>query len=311
MRLYINYKLKDSGKGKFLKMLTPRLEDLGVKCSFKSGKQDITLGVRRFRGKVAGPTILRVDGVYMFKDKKTYWTNNLVKKSIKLADGVIWQTQFCQDTVTKILGVKPKKSFVVFNGADPNNYENSKVLRYRLDRPLVVMSARWKDRPWKRLKDCLRVAREVRKHEDVAFWVAGKYKKDLSEKGIRFSGHLTEKQLRTLLAEADAMLNLSYYDWCPNAVVEALCAGVPVVCNNASGVREIIDPETCEVVNVDAKLVAKIRSHDNPPSIDPVPVAEAVLRVLHAGKRADCSRVHIERSALGYKNVFEEVLNAQ
>ena len=35
MNVFIDYKLNDSGKGKFLQRLIPFLDDIGVKCSFK------------------------------------------------------------------------------------------------------------------------------------------------------------------------------------------------------------------------------------------------------------------------------------
>ncbi|MGW8324096.1 MAG: glycosyltransferase family 4 protein [Desulfobacterales bacterium] len=310
MKLYIQYKLNDSGKGKFLRRLIPHLEDLGVKCSLKDKKADITLGIRRFREKINGPKILRVDGIHMNTDKKTYNTNDLTRKSIKQADGVIWQSQFCKDIVSGVFGFKPKRDFVIFNGADPNEYRLAGCVVYKDSRSKynVIMSARWKDRLWKRLKDCIKVAREVIKNEDINFWIAGKVSKEIKEDRIISLGHLPYNMLYEYLCGSHAMLNLSYYDWCPNAVVEALVAGVPVVCNNASGVREIIDPESCEVVNCDPEPVAKIRKHDKPPPVDPVPVAEALLRVLHSGKRANVPHLHIQEIARQYKAAFEKVL---
>ena len=305
MKLYIQYKLNDSGKGKFLKRLIPHLEDLGVKCSLKDKKADITLGVRRFREKIKGPKILRVDGIHMHTDKKTYYTNDLTKKSIKQADGVIWQSQFCKDIVTGVFKIKPKKDFIIFNGA----YHNKYYIPYNnIKNNFVIMSARWKDRPWKRLKDCINVAKEVRKKKDILFFIAGKIDKKIDYDGIKTLGLLSDDVLKVFLYSAKAMLNLSYYDWCPNAVVEALVAGVPVVCNNASGVKEIIDPESCEVVNCDHEPVAKIWRHDKPPPVDPVPVAEALIRVLNSGKRANVPHLHIQEIARQYKAAFESVL---
>lgn len=305
MRLHIQYKLNDSGKGKFLKRLIPYLEDLGVKCSLKDKKADVVLGIRRFRAKTDRPKVLRVDGVHMARDKKTFWTNNLTKQSIKKADAVIWQSKFCKDIVSGVLGVRPKREYVIFNGADPNIYDyTATTTTHKYN---VIMSARWKDRPWKRLKDCIRVAREVLKHEDVYFFIAGKVNKNIQEEHIRTYGYLDDSSLNSLLRGVDAMLNLSYYDWCPNAVVEALVAGVPVVCNNASGVKEIIDPETCIVVNCDPKPKPKVKNRDLPPAVDVEPVAQALLTVLNRGKRATVPHLHIGEIAKQYKRVFEKV----
>ena len=308
MKLYINYKIKESGKGKFLKRLIPYLEDLGVKCSFKNKKADIALGVRYWREKIRIPKVLRVDGIYLWRNKSTFWRNNLTKKAIKRSDGVIWQSEFCKKMVSGILKIKSKREFVIFNGADPKDYEVEPVKRTA--RYYVIMSARWKGRPWKRLKDCLAVAREARKLEDVYFWVAGKYDKDLSERGIKFLGHLSEGKLRKYLASSDAMLNLSYNDWCPNAVVEALCTGLPVVCNNCSGAAELVG-DNSRVVDVDPKPRTKYMNADKPPRVDTAPVVSRLLDVLHNSNKQIIDKVTVENIAKQYKNAFEEVLSAQ
>ena len=308
MKLYIDYKINDSGKGKFLQRLIPYLEELGIKCSFKKKKADIALGIRRWRNELKIPKILRVDGLHMYREKKTYYTNQLTKKSIKISDGIIWQSQFCKDMVTGIFKIKPKKEFVIFNGANPDHYSKGQVYnkqhRYR-----VLMSARWKERPWKRLKDCIDVAKEVMLLvPDVEFCILGKVDKKNNIKNMKYYGHLSENVMRKIIPECDAMLNLSYYDWCPNAVVEALVAGVPVVCNNASGVKEIIDPESCEIVNCDLEPIPKVWNHDKPPRVNPKPVAEALIRILNSGKRASCPWLNIKSIAEQYKKAFESIL---
>jgi len=308
MRVYINYKIKDSGKGKFLKKLMPYLSDLGVKCSFKPDKADVALGVRYWREKIKVPCILRVDGIYLWKNKKTFWRNELTKRAIKRSDAIIWQSQFCKKMVSNILNIKPKSEYVIFNGADPADYKVSHVKRTA--KYHVIMSARWKDRPWKRIKDCLAVAKVVRKQDDVYFWVAGKYDKDKSGSGIKFLGHLSEGRLRQYLTTSDAMLNLSYNDWCPNAVVEALCAGLPVVCNNCCGTKELLG-DNSRVVEVDPLPKAKYLKADNPPRVDVDKVADALIDVLHNSEKKIIDKVNIETIAKQYKTVFEEVLNAR
>lgn len=309
MRLYINYKIKESGKGKFLKMLIPRLEDMGVKCSFKKSKQDIALGIRYWRGEINMPCVLRVDGVYIWKNKKTFWRNNLTKKAIKQSDAVIWQSNFCKYMASGLLKVKAKRDFVIFNGADPKNY--CCPLKNTEHKYTVIMSARWKNRPWKRLKDCIKVAEEVRgRNIDAVFLIAGKVNEKIKKDGIYTLGHLPDDRLKCLLAGSDAMLNLSYNDWCPNAVVEALCAGLPVVGNNCSGIREIVG-DNSRIVDVDPSPQAKYLKVDKPPKINVNKVADALVDVLHNSEKKVIDKVNIDVIARQYKNVFEEVLNAR
>ena len=105
------------------------------------------------------------------------------------------------------------------------------------------------------------------------------------------------------------MLNLSYYDWCPNAVVEGLCAGLPVICNNSSGAAELLGSNSI-VVQVDKDPVAKYRDRDKPPKVDALKVADAVVNVLHNSKKQYSPIVDIQNIAIQYKKAFEEILNA-
>lgn len=313
MKVYINYKINDSGKSKFLERLIPYLSDLGVHCSYTDKKADITLGIRRWRGEIKGPKVLRLDGVYMWREKATFWRNQQTKKAVLESDAVIWQSNFCKDIVSGVLKAWPKKEFVIYNGDRPCycskyqlGYTRRSGAKYQ-----VIMSARWKGRPWKRLKDCVRVAKEVlNRTDDVKFIIAGKCDKDAgkyTQKGIKFLGHLPDNELKKALLSSDAMLNLSYYDWCPNAVVEALGCGLPIVCNNSSGAAELLEDNSC-IVDVDKPPVAKYRDRDKPPKIDAAKVADAVVDVLRNSGRKYAPKVDIANIAVQYKKAFEEVL---
>jgi glycosyltransferase involved in cell wall biosynthesis len=93
--------------------------------------------------------------------------------------------------------------------------------------------------PHKRLKEMLEMVREYGQARNIRCWVAGKTDMH-AEPPIVMLGHLDEKRLNDYLSMSDVMLNLCWYDWCPNAVVEAICAGVPVICGNNGGVPEIV-----------------------------------------------------------------------
>ncbi len=69
--------------------------------------------------------------------------------------------------------------------------------------------------------------------DNVVFFVLGKVPdKYRSTDRIEFVGYVEEPMLRRYLRTADEMYYMAKYDWCPNAVVEAIVAGVKVHFND-------------------------------------------------------------------------------
>ena len=95
-------------------------------------------------------------------------------------------------------------------------------------------------------------------------------KKLANELGIasqaRFAGRLDVEQMVALYQSADLMLNASRVDNMPNALLEAMSVGVPIVTTNAGGIPFIVEHEQT------ALLV---------PVGNPEAMAKAVLRLLN------------------------------
>lgn len=319
MRVYIQYKNNDNtGKGKFLQRLMPALKDIGVKPQSKSKHADLALGILRWRDKVPKgmPKMLRVDGCYLWETRRTLWRNRLQRASIKRSDGVIWQSEFSQRTVSRVLGIRPKREWVIFNGAPqlPELDTSSPGPPYR-----VVCSARWEGRPHKRLHDCVAVAAAAtRANMPIEWWFCGYGAEPTSRhcpKPLHFAGRLNSSALECVLRGCHVMLNLSYADWCPNAVVEALMAGCRVVINNESGAAELVrTTRKGTVVCVDQDLPRKKLKSSVPPPIL-VPHAAVASAVLEQCMRASSEirgaprELCIHTIAAQYKAAFEEMLN--
>jgi len=314
MKVYIEYDLKNqSGKGKFIQRLTREWDKTGVKYSDHPDGCTVRLAITRFRTKSKLPTVLRIDGSHnefnleyaKYKlskkeaKKKLAWKNRMVAENIKKSKAVIWQSEFCKREGRKTFGVKPRKDYVVFNGADPADYG----ARSGGSRK-VLMMAKWAYRPHKRLKEMVAIAREYKTAE---FHIYGT--NDFGDIGVPWiinHGQTEESDLRKALPTFDCMLNLAYYDWCPNAVVEALVAGVPVICANGTGVEEIVkDSGIC--VNIDTEphdIVRRI----HPPPFDPAPVCKALDEVMAPGKVfPPASHLYIADIAKKYAEIMEAV----
>jgi len=232
LNVYIQYKLNTSGKGLFLSRLIPALKDIGVECRFKEKGCDVCLGISKWRGSTKLPKVLRVDGVHLEPGHEAQ--NHAIKKSIQSADAVIFQSKFAQSKVKEVLKVKPRKEYVIYNGANPKDYENQGIDRY-IGHTLI--SGKWerkgKERKQKNLKMMLDIAyMYCNKNPYNHFHVAGKTKLKSPHENIIMHGYLKEKELRKLIAMCDSMLNAPTVDWMPNAVVEAKVAGLKLIVNH-------------------------------------------------------------------------------
>ena len=86
---------------------------------------------------------------------------------------------------------------------------------------------------------------------------------------VRFSGRLDREQMAALYRDAHLMLNASRVDNMPNAVLEALASGVPVISTRAGGIPFMVkDGHTAMLVAVDdaeamaAAAIEVLENHD-------------------------------------------------
>ena len=86
---------------------------------------------------------------------------------------------------------------------------------------------------------------------------------------VRFSGRLDREQMAVLYRDAHLMLNASRVDNMPNAVLEALASGVPVISTRAGGIPFMVkDGHTAMLVAVDdaaamaAAAIEVLENHD-------------------------------------------------
>ena len=86
---------------------------------------------------------------------------------------------------------------------------------------------------------------------------------------VRFTGRLDREQMAVLYRDAHLMLNASRVDNMPNAVLEALASGVPVISTRAGGIPFMVkDGHTAMLVAVDdaaamaAAAIEVLENHD-------------------------------------------------
>jgi len=309
IKLFIDFKPSYAGVGKFCARLGNALGKQGV--SIVSPKKcNIALRVIRERTPVKAPCVLRIDGVHIEKDAGKLHQNKAIKYALRKANYVIFQSQYCKKLVKSVLGIKPKRSRVIFNGADPTVYKPDKRIKHYEKN--VIVSNRYavtKRKTHKRLTEMFEIAMEYcRMHKDVGFWFAGKVSEKLPYGGdrIRFLGNVPEIDLRKYIATADVMLHLAWYDPCPNSVVEALVAGTPVICAGGSGTEEIVGTAG-EILDLNAPPL-EIITKSKPSKFNHKLVYNALDKWLEKRVRINKPELYIDNIARQYKEVFEEVL---
>ena len=118
---------------------------------------------------------------------------------------------------------------------------------------------------------------------------------------VCFAGQLPATAIWALMKKASALLSLSAYEGCPNAVMEAMACGCPLVLSEIPAHREIIDEQGALFVE----------------SSDTEKAAEAVLRVLRGGGEAEQRAIFargktkewsIPTMTRNYENMYEEVM---
>ena len=303
MKVYIQYRVNNTGKGKFLGRLLPAFDRLGVEYAFKEKGCDVALGFTRWRKRPPQmPRVLRVDGIHLVKGDRERYRNALIKDSIKKSHLVIWQSHYARFMCKRSLSVQPRADTVIYNGADPKDYDVEPIQSpYPKN---VILSAKWMAsnqhvRKHKRLKDSIKIARHyTTTHPDVCFWIAGRWR-ELAKKHPRvvYLGLLKEPVLKRYLKMADVMLYLAYYDWCPNAVVEAMAAGAKIVSGNNGGHAEFAH----YVTQIDEPIRKYELKNRTPPMFKFRPVIEQLDTALANTNRPKLDeRLHIDTVAKQY-----------
>ena len=329
IKIFIDHPLDESGKGSFLSRLIPHLNDLSVKIVGDYKKSDLILSVNKFHAGIKGkkirkltdniPRILRIDGIHYERNKRNIWGNRRVAEDAHRANGIIWQTEFCKKAWKKILKIKNKNEFTIFNGANPEDYVPPNTVGMSSPyKKNVVMVSRWHSgvHRWnKRLREMNYIATQYStfKSDGVCFWVLGET--DSVEKKfltgcnqVKYLGHLPEKEVRRYLRMADVMLHLSWFSWCDNSLVEAICAGCIPITNNIGGNAEINECANGIIVDIDKPFKQRMMKSTKPPEFDPKPVFEALDRAFEDPPKIYIPGVHIKSIAKEYYKAFKEVL---
>ncbi len=241
---------------------------------------------RSYYGK---PYILRLDGIAI-DSKETRGRNDHVNipifNSIKKAAGLVYQSKFNKELIETFSDIKTQPSCIIHNGVDlehfsPTGENHRKRLGIPDDHIVLLTSSSW--RPHKRLSDIIRIFMILcEQYCHLHLIILGKIQEDIpTHNRIHCSGFISPAQLPGWYRSADIFIFLSWLDTCPNTVVEALASGLPVVCTDQGGTKELIHLTNGGIVaKADQPYDFGLVDLYSPPQPDYAVIIDAILTIV-------------------------------
>ena len=160
-----------------------------------------------------------------------------------LADIVIYQSEFSQRSCQRFLGkTNAQKTAIIYNGVDVDRIELRKPETARkMTRLLTFMKFRRRDQIEPLLESV-----KLLDPEKFSFDIYGSYTDNLEPlfhklpANVHFHGKVDNKDMLGKLCQYDIFL-FSDQSACPNSVLEALAAGLPVVAFDRGSIPELIE----------------------------------------------------------------------
>jgi len=289
----------DSGKHKFFIRLAREFEKNGITIDNKNNDVFISMAGMK-TSDTAKVNILRLDGLIL----NTRWDykgkNKKIMKSVRRSDALIYQGDFCHQAYARFLGVKKEPFVIIPNGAPPEEFLPRSPENY------FIANCKW--RPHKRLKDIVKSFEKALKLGlDADLIITGKPDYEVKHPRIKYLGWQGRDSLVSLMSRAIASLHLSWLDWCPNSMVEAIVSNCPVIYSKSGGHTELANGSGIGIEDTQwdfnpCDLYA-------PPEIDRAKVAEAMIKIKKDGAvLRDRYDLDIKNVSKRYIDFFKKIL---
>ena len=181
--------------------------------------------------------------------------NRPMRRLRAMANFVIYQSVFCQDSAERFLGPCGAASEVIFNPVDLQEFQPmASPLPLEPLRLLAVGTHGYAQRVLSTI-ECARVLTD--RGIDCLLTVAGRLgwpggvgetrraiAKLALEGKVTFVASFTQEEAAELYRAHHVLLHPKYLDPCPTVVIEALASGLPVVASGSGGLPELV-PASC------------------------------------------------------------------
>lgn len=231
MKIYIQ-----NGEGHVVtQRMIPHWKKMGVSTQFYDIRGcDVQLSFVHVTKGAGLPIVLRLDSIYYDADTNYNARNTGISQAHAVADAVIYQSDYSRRMCEAYLSPRKKnaKTFTIYNGVDKNWCGEHK----EIAGDHILVSAKW--RRHKRLRETIELFLEyVKFYPKATLHIFGLLhdNKPVKHPNIIYYGHVDRKDFAYHHSIANFTIHLSKKDACPNSVVEAIGAGMPVITTDACG----------------------------------------------------------------------------
>jgi glycosyltransferase involved in cell wall biosynthesis len=181
--------------------------------------------------------------------------NRPMRKLLKLADHVIYQSRFCKESADRFLAPCSSPSEILHNPVDTSIFVPR--TDRDTDKPLTLIIA-GSYGVFYRIRKAVETLAILRQDiRNARLIIAGRYEWDSSRQdaedkvlslchelkvaeAVDIKGIYTQEEAVPLFHEADILLHTKYNDPCPRIVTEAMACGLPVVYSDSGGLPELV-----------------------------------------------------------------------
>ncbi len=269
------------------------------------------------------PIVQRLNGMnWLHRKRKTGLRHFLRAESgnfllntirTRLADHIVYQSRFAQRWWERVYGPTPVPSTVIYNGVDLDAYtpdgEHSRPAdRYRV----LLVEGSLQGGYEMGLETAVQLVRSlvITQRLPVELMVAGKVASELrahwdanAPAPIRWAGLVPRERIPKIDRSAHLLYSADLNAACPNAVIEALACGLPVLAFDTGALPELVSPDAGRVVPYGG----------DPWRLDPPDIsalAEGAREIFDAGKEMRAAARARARQMFGLEGMVERYLEA-
>jgi glycosyltransferase involved in cell wall biosynthesis len=176
----------------------------------------------------------------------------------RLADGVIYQSQFAQEWWERVHGSLSTPAWVVYNGVDldlfsPDGSNERPIDRYRL----LLVEGRLGGGYEIGIETAVQLAEGLQqdRRQDIEVMIVGRVDKTIADRWQRdaqvplhFTGVVSQSSIPSIDRSAHLLYSADINAACPNSVIEAMACGLPVVGFDTGAIPELVNEEAGRVV---------------------------------------------------------------
>ena len=252
-------------------------------------------------------TIHRADGVYFNKSLKSGpLMNRAISVAIEKANGVIYQSKYSMKSCRKILKVRQRNDIIIHNGFDALVCKGVVPDKMEFERTFVA-SAKWRGlkRPRSIAKGFIKASLP-----NTGLLMLGYISKAdmVKHPSIKYVGKVKHSKVFQYYRGCSGIIHISRLDACPNAVIEGLAFGKPILCNNVGGTPEIVR-DSGIILDIDPPFEYKRFALGKPDTVNSSIIAAGLHVLINKEWSIVRHDLSMEVCAKAYYCFFERVLS--